>query len=61
MGESFSTPNGYTEDTRYKRARQTFKRSDKDTQILVEEFLQEQDRLKHEKRNCKTLNISDTN
>ena len=49
MGESFSMPSGYTEDTRYNNARQTFKRSDKETQKMVEEFLHEQKRLKHEK------------
>ena len=49
MGESFSMPSGYTDDTRYDNARQTFKHSDKETQKMVEEFLHEQKRLKHEK------------
>ena len=49
MGESFSMPSGFTEDTRYNNARQTFKHSDKETQKMVEEFLHEQKRLKHEK------------
>jgi hypothetical protein len=49
MGESFSMPSGFTEDTRYNNARQTFKHSDKETQKMVEEFLHEQKRLKHKK------------
>ena len=49
MGESFSTSSGFTEDPRYNNARQTFKHSDKETQKMVEEFVHEQKRLKHEK------------
>ena len=49
MGESFSMPSGFTEDTRYNNARQTFKHSDKETQKMVEEFLHEQKRLQQDK------------
>ena len=49
MGDSLSIPGGWPQDSRYDKARQTFKCSDKDTQKMVEEFIQEQDRLKHEK------------
>jgi len=49
MGEAYSTQSGFTEDTRYKNARQTLKNSDKETQKMVEEFIDEQNRLKHEK------------
>ena len=48
MGESFSTLSRYTEDTRYDNARQTFKHTDKETQKLVEEFLQEQEKLQRD-------------
>ena len=49
MGESFSTSSGFTQDTRYNKARQTFKHSDKETQKMVEKFVQEQNRLIYEK------------
>ena len=49
MGESFSMPSGFTKDTRYNKARQTFKHSDKETQKMVEKFVQEQNRLIYEK------------
>ena len=49
MGESYSTQSEFTEDTRISKARHTLKHSDKETQKLVEEFINEQNRLKYEK------------
>ena len=61
MGESFSTLSRFTEDTRYDNARQTFKHTDKETQKLVEEFLQEQEKLQRDnerltRKNNKMMN-----
>jgi hypothetical protein len=49
MGESHSTySSSWTQDPKYDNARQTLKKSDKETQKMADDFLKEQNRLRNE-------------